>query len=123
MLSIGSGAIAPAKCNTQGKKTVATKKTTRSPKSASPPPPAQEAKLARKAPAKAPTARAGRVAAPRKRPAAAAAATESTATPVVVTDEDIRVRAYFLSLEYRGSNRHDVDFWLLAERELRPSKE
>lgn len=35
----------------------------------------------------------------------------------VVTDEDIRVRAYFLSLE-RGGAGSDVDFWLLAEREL-----
>ncbi|MDP2052448.1 MAG: DUF2934 domain-containing protein, partial [Acidobacteriota bacterium] len=41
---------------------------------------------------------------------------------VVVSDEDIRIRAYFLSLEYRGSDRRDVDFWLLAERELRPAK-
>jgi hypothetical protein len=39
--------------------------------------------------------------------------------PRVVTDEEIRVRAYFLSLEYRGDGS-DVDFWLLAERELRP---
>jgi hypothetical protein len=35
-----------------------------------------------------------------------------------VTDEDIRVRAYFLSLEYRG-RASDIDFWLIAERELR----
>jgi hypothetical protein len=34
------------------------------------------------------------------------------------TDEDIRVRAYFLSLEYRGQGS-DIDFWLVAERELR----
>ncbi len=41
---------------------------------------------------------------------------------IVVSDEEIRIRAYFLSLEYRGSNQDDVDFWLLAERELRPAK-
>lgn len=36
----------------------------------------------------------------------------------VVTDEEIKVRAYFLSLEHGGAGS-DVDFWLLAERELR----
>jgi hypothetical protein len=35
-----------------------------------------------------------------------------------VTDEDIRVRAYFLSLEH-GGHGNNLDFWLLAERELR----
>ncbi len=35
-----------------------------------------------------------------------------------VSDEDVRVRAYFLSLEHRGRG-NQVDFWLLAERELR----
>ncbi len=35
------------------------------------------------------------------------------------TDEEIRVRAYFLALEYAGDNRRDIDFWLIAERELR----
>jgi len=38
---------------------------------------------------------------------------------LVVTDEDIRVRAYFLSLEHRARGGSDVDFWLVAERELR----
>ena len=38
--------------------------------------------------------------------------------PQAVTEEDIRVRAYFLALEHRGHGR-SVDFWLLAERELR----
>lgn len=38
---------------------------------------------------------------------------------MVVTDEDIRVRAYFLSLEHRARGGSDVDFWLVAERELR----
>ena len=100
MLLIGSGAVAPATGITQGKKTVATKKTTRSPKPIPPTPPAVKATATRKARAKKPR----------------------TAPPVVITDEDIRVRAYFLSLDYRGSDRGDIDFWLLAERELRPSK-
>ena len=39
--------------------------------------------------------------------------------PRLVTDDDIRLRAYFLSLEHRG-NGSDIDFWLIAERELRP---
>jgi hypothetical protein len=38
-----------------------------------------------------------------------------------VTDEDIRLRAYFLSLEHRGK-ASDIDFWLIAERELRPAR-
>ena len=101
MLLIGSGAIAPATGSTQGKKTVATKKTTRSPKSTPPKPAAVKTTATRKP-------RAGK---PR------------TAPPVVITDEDIRVRAYFLSIEYRGSNRGDIDFWLIAERELRPAKD
>jgi hypothetical protein len=37
----------------------------------------------------------------------------------VVTDEDIRIRAYFLSLEHRARGGSDIDFWLIAERELR----
>jgi hypothetical protein len=37
----------------------------------------------------------------------------------VVTDEDIRIRAYFLSLEHRARGGTDIDFWLIAERELR----
>jgi hypothetical protein len=44
---------------------------------------------------------------------------EAVPAPRVVTDEEIRVRAYFLSLEHRDS-AGAVDFWLLAERELRP---
>lgn len=35
-----------------------------------------------------------------------------------VTDDDIRVRAYFLALEHRGRGG-SLDFWLQAERELR----
>lgn len=100
-----------------------TKKTSRSSKSAAPTPPTQEPKAARKTPAKAPAAKARTVAAPRKRAAVAAPATALVATPAQVTDEDVRIRAYFLSLEYRGSNRNDIDFWLLAERELRPAKD
>lgn len=98
-----------------------TKKTSRSPKSAAPTPPAPETKPIRKAAAKAPVAKARRTGAPRKRPAVAAPVTELV--PAQVTDEDVRVRAYFLSLEYRGSHRNDIDFWLLAERELRPAKD
>jgi hypothetical protein len=91
----------------------------------------------------APAARVARVAKPRTRSAAPAsrAASREPAAPLagasidvtahtaappsiparrVVTDEDIRVRAYFLSLEHGGNGHSDVDFWLLAERELRP---
>ena len=35
----------------------------------------------------------------------------------VVTDENIRVRAYFLALEH-GGRGGSVDFWLQAEQEL-----
>jgi hypothetical protein len=67
------------------------------------------------------TGRAPRAARPRKRPADAPAATPPAAEPNrIVTDEDIRIRAYFLSLEHRGNGRSDTDFWLLAERELKP---
>jgi hypothetical protein len=38
-----------------------------------------------------------------------------------VTDEEIRLRAYFLSLEHRGK-AGDIDFWLIAERELRTAR-
>lgn len=100
-----------------------TKKTPRSPKSAAPLQSTPETTPAPKARAKAPAAKARRVAAPRKRPAAAPSVTEATAAPALVTDEEIRVRAYYLSLEHRGSHNNDVDFWLLAERELRPSRD
>lgn len=40
--------------------------------------------------------------------------------PRAISDEDIRVRAYFLSVEHRGQGSPEY-FWLLAERELRPS--
>ena len=54
-------------------------------------------------------------------PAAAAAIVEAPASEVVrvVTDEDIRIRAYFLSIEHRARGGTDIDFWLIAERELR----
>jgi hypothetical protein len=110
------------------------KKTSRSPKSASP---AQPPEPTKKAPAKAPRApkaaagraprknqttppeSARRVVTRRKRPAVVTpSGPDAVQPPVVVSDEDIRIRAYFLSIEYRG-NGNDVDFWLLAERELR----
>lgn len=40
------------------------------------------------------------------------------ASPRTVTNEDIQVRAYFLALEH-GGHGGNLDFWLLAERELR----
>ncbi|MDP3716663.1 MAG: hypothetical protein Q8T13_02735 [Acidobacteriota bacterium] len=97
------------------------KKTSRSPKSASPAPPLEEKKKKKPSPAadKTPV----RAATRRKRPAAETPVAPDAVSPVVeVSDEDIRIRAYFLSIEYRGSDRQDVDFWLLAERELRPPK-
>jgi hypothetical protein len=51
--------------------------------------------------------------------AAVAPADTAPATAAAVTDDDIRLRAYFLSLEHRGAGATDLDFWLLAERELR----
>lgn len=100
--------------------TVVSKKTSRSPKSASPAQPLEEKK---KKPSQATAKPAGRTTTRRKRPAGETSSVEDAVQPsMVVSDEDIRIRAYFLSLEYRGSDRHDVDFWLLAERELRPAK-
>lgn len=94
------------------------KKTSRSLKSASPAQPLEEKK---KKPSQAAAKPAVRAATGRKRRAAAPSA--APVSPMVeASDEDIRIRAYFLSLEYRGSGRRDVDFWLLAERELRPAK-
>jgi len=118
---------------------VVSKKTSRSPKSASPTQPPVETKQtppvaasapkaaprkAKKAPEPAaPAAPAARVVPPRKRQARVTPPQpEATQPPVEVSDDDIRLRAYFLSLEYQGSDRKDVDFWLLAERELRPVK-
>ena len=45
------------------------------------------------------------------------AAAEAKPAVRTVTQEEIRVRAYFLSLEHAGHG-HDADFWLMAEREL-----
>jgi hypothetical protein len=134
MLLIGSGVIAPATGSPQGKKTVIPKKTSRSPKSASPAQPPEQTKKAPTTTPRAPKAAAGRaprktvtatpeptrrVVTRRKRPAVVAPSVpDAVQPPVVVSDEDVRIRAYFLSLEYRG-NGNDVDFWLLAERELR----
>ena len=55
----------------------------------------------------------------RKAVAATNGAEKTPVAPPAVTDDDIRRRAYFLSLEHRGQGS-DVDFWLIAERELRP---
>jgi hypothetical protein len=40
------------------------------------------------------------------------------AAPRLITDEDIRIRAYVLSMEHRGQGSPEY-FWHLAERELR----
>ena len=53
--------------------------------------------------------------------APAPAATIVAQAPRLITDEDVRVRAYFLSLEHRGQGRAE-DFWLLAEREQRAER-
>jgi hypothetical protein len=45
--------------------------------------------------------------------------TPASDATTVVTDEDIRIRAYFLSLEHRARGGSEMDFWLIAERELR----
>jgi hypothetical protein len=42
----------------------------------------------------------------------------ATVSARTVTDEDIRVRAYFLALESKGRGG-SLDYWLRAERELR----
>ena len=110
------------------------KKTSRSPKSASPAQPPEQTRKAPTTAPRAPKAAAGRgprkdqpappkparhVVTRRKRPAVVAPSVPDVLqAPVVVSDEDIRIRAYFLSLKYRG-NGNDVDFWLLAERQLR----
>jgi hypothetical protein len=86
------------------------------------------AKVVKPKPAAAPARAAGNPAAPGapEQPTAsasptAAAIVDAAATEVVrvVTDEDIRIRAYFLSIEHRARGGSDIDFWLIAERELR----
>jgi hypothetical protein len=61
----------------------------------------------------------GRVSKPKAQTPEVMAPTPAPAAVPVVTDEDIRVRAYFLSLEHRARGGSDIDFWLVAERELR----
>ena len=96
------------------------KRTSRPPKSASPAQPPEEKQ---KKPSRAAAKPGRRVVTRRKRPADEVPSAEAAVQPAkVVSDEDIRIRAYFLSLEYRGGDRQDVDFWLLAEREMRPVK-
>lgn len=84
----------------------------------------------RRATAAAPDVQAASVAAPvparakapaRKAPTAVPAESgpNGSSTPAQqVTDEHIRVRAYFLALESKGRGG-SLDYWLLAERELR----
>lgn len=38
-----------------------------------------------------------------------------------VTDDDIRLRAYFLFLEHGPAGGSELDYWTRAERELRGS--
>ena len=93
---------------------------------------------ARAAGAAAPKASAGRAAAkpktPRAKPATVVPSALNDGVPAptsrpdaddaaangfrAVTEEDIRIRAYFLSLEHRGQGSPEY-FWQLAERELR----
>jgi hypothetical protein len=66
----------------------------------------------------------GRASSPDKPPAPEAATSASpngSPSRAFVTDEEIRTRAYFLYLEHGGQAGSDVDFWLVAERELRGS--
>lgn len=49
---------------------------------------------------------------------ASRAAAEGRRPSRQITDEDIRIRAYFLSVEH-GGRGEPMDFWLLAERQLR----
>jgi hypothetical protein len=55
------------------------------------------------------------------RPAKATPAKAKAARAAEVTDEDIRVRAYFLSLEQGPAGGSELDCWIRAERELRGS--
>ena len=114
-------------------KTVVTKKTSHSSRNTAPDhPPLVVKKAARsKAPGRRvqPTDEAGtsaparRAPTRRKRPTGPAPAEpEAFAPQVEVSDEDIRIRAYYLHLEHRGSGRSDIELWLLAERELRALK-
>ena len=80
------------------------------------------ARPAQPAAPKAPRAGATEGARPVKKTRARTVATPapvSAPPPRPATDEEVRVRAYFLALEYSGDDRNDIDFWLIAERELR----
>jgi hypothetical protein len=114
---------------------VASKKTTRSRKTTPPvsspdesgkvDPPFVERRRPTAAKARPAAKPAARVASRPKRAAngnGASPASDVVPLHVAVTDDEIRVRAYFLSVEYQGPDRNDVDFWLLAERELRPTE-
>jgi hypothetical protein len=95
---------------------VVAKKTSRSPKA---PTAAETADVKTAGKPAAPKRAAPKAAVRRKVVAATNGAEETPVAPRVVTDEDIRMRAYFLSMEHRGQGS-DIDFWLIAERELRP---
>ena len=84
---------------------------------------AQAAMSTKAAPAKPASRRApSSVPAPRTAAAPPAVVPQVAAAPerprVTVTHEDVRVRAYYLALEHGGKGGN-LDFWLLAERELR----
>lgn len=106
---------------------MASKKTSRTsaPKAApvqpADPVPAKAARPRRAAVAPAPAKVSAVAKAPARRKVAAPAPTPEVVAPPAsrpVTDDEIRLRAYFLSLEHRGRGG-DIDFWLIAERELR----
>jgi hypothetical protein len=86
------------------------------PKSADAPVRAARATRARPSPAAVPSTPEQLIA---TRPATAIVEAPAIEVVRVVTDDDIRVRAYFLSIEHRARGGSDIDFWLIAERELR----
>lgn len=96
---------------------MATRKTTRTVTPAVPTPSPAAAKPRRAEAPKPP-----RTAAPRRatRPAPDAPA---SVTAAAVTEEDIRLHAYFLSLERRGPATNPRADWLRAERELAAGRE
>lgn len=61
---------------------------------------------------------------PRRKPTAASGAPSATTerqgeAQHVVTEDDIRMRAYFLYLEHGPQGGSELDYWTQAERELR----
>jgi hypothetical protein len=68
----------------------------------------------------APRRRATKTAAPLQAAPESASAVLSNGTVGAVSDEAIRVRAYFLALE-NGGTGSSFDYWLRAEQELRGS--